>query len=111
MSPPTPVGNALWRSARGQLTSTPSDDETPLAQAVGSKKLFWEAGSLYAVNLLVRGAERVIRGARVEGADSDIDDLSSRRPSELVLIDLKSKAKLAISSRCRPAGKRKVRRE
>lgn len=33
------------------------------------------AGSLYAVNLLVRGAERVIRGARVEGADSDIDDL------------------------------------
>lgn len=33
------------------------------------------AGSIYAVNLLVRGAERVIRGARVPGADSDVDDL------------------------------------
>ena len=32
-------------------------------------------GALYAVNLLVRGAERVIRGANTPGADTDIDDL------------------------------------
>lgn len=32
-------------------------------------------GSLYALNLLVRGAERLIRGANMPGAETDVDEL------------------------------------